>query len=81
MREEQISQADNVIAFQRPRPAPRAAVGRREVPDSADEPEVPPTMVLNAERGIINTGTVHGGQHATVIEFSGHSAHGVDGDI
>ncbi|MFE5873562.1 S-type pyocin domain-containing protein [Streptomyces roseifaciens] len=81
MSEEEIRQADNVVAFHRPRPAPQAAADRCEVPDGSDEPEVSPTMVLNAERGIINTGTVHGGQHVTAIEFSGHPAHGADGDI
>ncbi|SEP97109.1 hypothetical protein SAMN04487983_1002302 [Streptomyces sp. yr375] len=52
-----------------------------EEPDNAEEPEVQPAMVLNAERGIINTGTVHGGQHITSIDFSGHLADGVDGEI
>ncbi|EHM27209.1 hypothetical protein SPW_4351 [Streptomyces sp. W007] len=36
--------------------------------------------MLNAERGIINTGTVHGGQHVTTVGFSGHTGGGTDDD-
>lgn len=50
------------------------------MPVPADEPGIPPAMVLNAERGIINTGTVHGGQHVTAIELTGHLDQGADGD-
>ncbi|MFJ2511171.1 hypothetical protein ACIOXE_08040 [Streptomyces griseoviridis] len=50
------------------------------MPAPPDEPGIPPAMVLNAERGIINTGTVHGGQHVTAIELTGHLDQGADGD-
>ncbi|MFJ4685237.1 hypothetical protein [Streptomyces sp. NPDC088789] len=42
-------------------------------PEPEPEPEpaaaaAPRALVLSAERGIINTGTVHGGQHHTTVE-------------
>ncbi|MGW4225894.1 S-type pyocin domain-containing protein [Streptomyces bauhiniae] len=45
------------------------------------ETQALPTTVLNAERGIINTGTVHGGQHVTTIDLSAYSGDGADGDL
>ncbi|GGX09804.1 S-type pyocin domain-containing protein [Streptomyces noursei] len=81
MRVEENHQSDNVIAFRRERRAPRLAGGSHTAPETADKPEVPPSMVLNAERGIINTGTVHGGQHVTAIELSSHSDRGADGEV
>ncbi|UUU35617.1 S-type pyocin domain-containing protein [Streptomyces sp. CA-210063] len=75
MRTEGIFQDDNVIPFHRRRPAPQTEGDRHE------EPEAAATTVLNAERGIINTGTVHGGQHVTTIDLSAHPHSGADGDI
>ncbi|MYX15231.1 S-type pyocin domain-containing protein [Streptomyces sp. SID8374] len=54
---------------------------RRALPDAGPETEVSPATVLNAERGIINTGTVHGGQHVTAIALSGHVDGGADEGI
>ncbi|EST26818.1 hypothetical protein M877_18575 [Streptomyces niveus NCIMB 11891] len=54
---------------------------RGQLPGTRPETEVTPATVLNAERGIINTGAVHGGQHVTTIEYSGHVDGGADGDI
>ncbi len=82
MRPKEDRSTDNVIAFRRLQKAAEAGAVRRGVPDVGREAEVPPAMVLNAERGIINTGTVHGGQHVTAIELSGHSdSGGADDDI
>ncbi|UUU20285.1 S-type pyocin domain-containing protein [Streptomyces sp. DSM 40750] len=75
MRTEEIPQDDNVVPFHPQRPAPLTEGDRRE------EAEAAATTVLNAERGIINTGTVHGGQHVTTIELSGDPRSGADGDI
>ncbi|MDT0449915.1 S-type pyocin domain-containing protein [Streptomyces hesseae] len=69
-----------MIAFRRPQPTPEAVGSRHEAQNAIDEPMVPPGTVLNADRGIINTGTVHGGQHVTTIELSGRSE-GADDDI
>ncbi|EKX67560.1 S-type pyocin domain-containing protein [Streptomyces ipomoeae] len=80
MRAEEILQEINVIPFHRRRPVPLTEGDRHEEPETAECPEAPPT-VLNAERGIINTGTVHGGQHVTTIELSGHDRSGADGDV
>ncbi|MGA5731970.1 S-type pyocin domain-containing protein [Streptomyces seoulensis] len=49
--------------------------------DAGRETHAHPTTVLNAERGVINTGTVHGGQHVTTIDLSAYSDDGADGDI
>lgn len=81
MRAEEDRSTDNVSAFRRLQGAAEAVAVRSAVPDTGREMEAPPAMVLNAERGIINTGTVHGGQHVTAVEFSGHSDGGADGDI
>ncbi|AWL39327.1 S-type pyocin domain-containing protein [Streptomyces sp. SM18] len=54
---------------------------RRALPDVGAATEAPVATVLNAERGIINTGTVHGGQHVTAIELSGHVGGGTDGHV
>ncbi|MFC9230802.1 S-type pyocin domain-containing protein [Streptomyces decoyicus] len=81
MRAEENRSTDNVIAFRRPQEAAESVAVRRVVPDIGREAEAPPAMVLSAERGVINTGTVHGGQHVTAIELSGHSDGGADGDI
>jgi hypothetical protein len=75
------NRTDNVLAFRWVREATEAVADRRAVPDTGCEAEAPPAMVLTAERGIINTGTVHGGQHVTTIELSGHSDGGADDDI
>ncbi|MEU5236580.1 S-type pyocin domain-containing protein [Streptomyces lydicus] len=72
---------DDVIAFRRPQEAAESVAARHVGPDIGREAEPPSAMVLTAERGIINTGTVHGGQHVTAIELSGHSDGGADGDI
>ncbi|MER7970026.1 S-type pyocin domain-containing protein [Streptomyces sp. NPDC096080] len=76
MRPEESRQTENVVPFRRPRTEddPRAASV------TADEPEDLPAMVLNAERGIINTGTVHGGQHITTVDVTGHFDGGARGD-
>ncbi|MFJ8160456.1 S-type pyocin domain-containing protein [Streptomyces sp. NPDC096136] len=81
MREDQVHPADNVIAFRRARPAGQEVSGSRGVPDGAEESTAPSGMVLKADRGIINTGTVHGGQHVTVTELFRHPASGADGDV
>ncbi|MCX4659326.1 hypothetical protein [Streptomyces uncialis] len=66
---------------------PRAAAAseevtdHRETRDGVEAAEPVPTTVLNAERGIINTGTVHGGQHVTTVEFPGHRAAGAGHDL
>ncbi|WP_369212993.1 S-type pyocin domain-containing protein [Streptomyces flavofungini] len=81
--------SDNVIAFPRPQMTAEAGVegkaeagaSRGAVPDADPEAGVSPTLTLNAERGIINTGIVHGGQHVTAIEFSGQADSGVDGGV
>ncbi|MEV7543736.1 S-type pyocin domain-containing protein [Streptomyces sp. NPDC089915] len=55
--------------------------GSQAVPDDAREPAVSPRTVLKADRGIINTGTVHGGQHLTVTESLQHPVQGAEGDV
>lgn len=52
--------------------APHPETSREASPDAAVEPAVRGPLVLNAERGIINTGTVHGGQHRITVEQPGH---------
>ncbi|WKU43871.1 S-type pyocin domain-containing protein [Streptomyces sp. VNUA116] len=78
---EEGHQAKNVIPFRKPRPAPETMGSRREAEDALVEPSVPSAMVLNAERGIINTGTVHGGQHVTTVELADRPERGADGAI
>ncbi|MEV0120515.1 S-type pyocin domain-containing protein [Streptomyces sp. NPDC050703] len=72
---------DKVVAFPRPRETAETAVADRAVPDTGRAAEASSPLVLNAERGIINTGIVHGGQHVTAIEFSGHADGGDRGDF
>ncbi|MFE0810362.1 S-type pyocin domain-containing protein [Streptomyces sp. NPDC058848] len=81
MRAEEFLNENRVIPFDRRRPVPLTEGDRHEERDAAEHPEAAPTTVLNAERGIINTGTVHGGQHVTTIEFSGRARSGADGDV
>ncbi|MGW6603410.1 S-type pyocin domain-containing protein [Streptomyces sp. NPDC055036] len=81
MRAEENRSTDDVIAFPRPHETAESMAARRAVPDTGPETESSPATVLNAERGIINTGTVHGGQRVTTIELSGHVDGGADGDI
>ncbi|MFE3547700.1 S-type pyocin domain-containing protein [Streptomyces kronopolitis] len=81
MRAEENRSTDNVITFGRPQEAVESVAVHRVVPDTSREAEAPPAMVLNAARGIINTGTVHGGQYVTAIELSGHPDGGADGDV
>ncbi|WP_180217843.1 S-type pyocin domain-containing protein [Streptomyces albus subsp. chlorinus] len=86
MRAEEIRSTDEVIEFRRPQEAAEpqetaeAVAAHRAAPDTGHETEVPPARVLKAERGIINTGTVHGGQHVTAIRFPGHFGEGADSD-
>jgi hypothetical protein len=80
MRAEEILRENNVTPIDHGRLAPLTERDRHEEPEAAEHPEASPT-VLNAERGIINTGTVHGGQHVTTIELSGHGRSGADGDV
>ncbi|WP_405641049.1 S-type pyocin domain-containing protein [Streptomyces uncialis] len=61
--------------------ASEEATDHQETRDGAEAAEPVPTTVLNAERGIINTGTVHGGQHVTTVEFPGHRAAGAGHDL
>lgn len=65
----------------RPRSAAPEVTDRRGTRDGAEAAEPAPTTVLNAERGIINTGTVHGGQHVTTVEFRGHRGAGAGHDL
>ncbi|MES9557984.1 MULTISPECIES: hypothetical protein [unclassified Streptomyces] len=54
----------------------------RHAGSTADEPAAPARSytALNAPRGIINTGLVHGGQHVTDIAASGDRVRGADDD-
>ncbi|AEN10999.1 MULTISPECIES: hypothetical protein [unclassified Streptomyces] len=79
MRAEENRRTDEVIEFPRPREAAEPVAARRALPGAGAAAEAPAATVLNAERGIINTGTVHGGQHVTTIELSGHVDGGTDG--
>lgn len=81
MRAEEDLRADNVIAFRRPQRAAETTADCDKMPSSGQEAETPTAMVLNAERGIINTGIVHGGQHATVVELSSHFDDGAESDV
>ncbi|MFF4318341.1 S-type pyocin domain-containing protein [Streptomyces sp. NPDC001568] len=80
MRAEELQTPDNVLAFRRRREAAGPAPEPEAAPGAASRAATSPATVLNAERGIINTGTVHGGQHVTTVEFSGHTGGGTDGD-
>lgn len=75
------NRTENVIALRGAQKAAEAVAGRHAVPDTGCQAEAPPAMTLNAERGIINTGLVHGGQHVTTIELSGRSHGGADDDV
>ncbi|MFS0695704.1 S-type pyocin domain-containing protein [Streptomyces nitrosporeus] len=81
MRAEENRRTDDIIEFAWPREIAESVAARRAFPDAdADAAtDAPAPTVLNAERGIINTGTVHGGQHVTAIELSGHVGGGTDG--
>ncbi|MET9553646.1 S-type pyocin domain-containing protein [Streptomyces sp. NPDC006645] len=81
MRAEENRSTDDVIAFPQPGEIAESVSARHALPDTGPETEVSPATALNAERGIINTGTVYGGQHVTAIELSGHVDGGADGDI
>ncbi|WP_329558966.1 S-type pyocin domain-containing protein [Streptomyces uncialis] len=92
MREAEAPQADEVITLHQHKHQPRnhrpraasaseEATDHRETRDGVEAAEPVPTTVLNAERGIINTGTVHGGQHVTTVEFPGHRAAGAGHDL
>ncbi|MEU6863852.1 S-type pyocin domain-containing protein [Streptomyces sp. NPDC046876] len=81
MYEEESPQVDNVIVLRHRKPGGVPMADRLSEPDAAHEPEVPAGAVLNAERGIINTGTVHGGQYVTTVGFSGDRDHGADGGV
>ncbi|MCK7624642.1 S-type pyocin domain-containing protein [Streptomyces sp. RS10V-4] len=80
MRAEENLRTDNVLAFDRAQKTAGSTDIRRAVPNAGRETENLPTMILNAERGIINTGTVHGGQHVTTVELPDHFCGGADGD-
>ncbi|APS18665.1 hypothetical protein TK78_06650 [Streptomyces sp. Tue 6075] len=84
MPSEEFSSEDNVMAFRRARGTAGPVNGADELPGTAQEPGASPATVLNAERGIINTGTVHGGQHITTVELSDRLDRidrGADGDL
>lgn len=80
MRPEEPQAPDNVLAFRRRRETTGPAHEPEAAPDAAPPVATSPATVLNAERGIINTGTVHGGQHVTTVGLSGHTDGGTDGD-
>ncbi|MEU6477676.1 S-type pyocin domain-containing protein [Streptomyces sp. NPDC047017] len=81
MRPEENSSTADVIPFRRPQEAAEPVGSRPAAPDAGHEADTPPATVLRADRGVINTGTVHGGQHVTAIELPGHFGGGADGDI
>ncbi|MFB8139416.1 hypothetical protein [Streptomyces parvus] len=84
MPSEELSSEDNVIEFRGDRGTARPVNGAGELPGTAQEPAASPATVLNAERGIINTGTVHGGQHITTVDLSDRLDRldrGADGDL
>lgn len=80
MRAEESQAPNNVLTFRRRRETTGPAHEHETTPDAAPQAAASPTTVLKAERGIINTGTVHGGQHVTTIGLSGHTIGGTDGD-
>ncbi|MEU3398164.1 S-type pyocin domain-containing protein [Streptomyces filamentosus] len=80
MRAEETRDPDNVLAFRRLRGNDAQEGAPHTAPDVGSETASPPATVLSAERGIINTGIVHGGQHVTTVEFSGLTGGGTDGD-
>ncbi|MGW2837951.1 S-type pyocin domain-containing protein [Streptomyces sp. NPDC001493] len=81
MRAEKNRREDGVVEFPRPQVSAESMVARREKQGADSEAESSRRTVLNAERGIINTGIVHGGQHITTAELSNHVDGGADGDI
>lgn len=81
MRAEEKRSESNVIAFRRPQEATDSVSARHAASEADRETQALPATVLNADRGIINTGTVHGGQHVTTIDLSAYSDDGADGDI
>ncbi|WP_167407320.1 S-type pyocin domain-containing protein [Streptomyces swartbergensis] len=78
MRAEEDRNTNNVVDFRAPGKAVAPAVPRPTAPGARRATETEPATVLNAERGIINTGVVHGGQHVTTVEFTGPSDAGAD---
>lgn len=82
MRGKQAQSGDNVIEFHGPRPAEQPEEPHLgAVHEDVGQHVVPSATVLKADQGIINTGTVHGGQHLTVTERVWRPAPGADGDI
>lgn len=81
MRAEPNRITDDIIAFPRSQEIAESADAGRALPGAGPETEPRPATVLNAERGIINTGTVHGGQHVTAIALPGHVDGGADEGI
>ncbi|MEU3601820.1 S-type pyocin domain-containing protein [Streptomyces sp. NPDC006798] len=65
----------------RSRPIHRPIGDSSEPVQTSEEAETGTMTVLEAAGGIINTGTVHGGQHLTSVKVAGHRAEGADGDI
>jgi hypothetical protein len=80
MRAEEDRKASNFVDFRAPGKAVASAMPRPTVPGARRATGAEPATVLNAERGIINTGVVHGGQHVTTVEFTGPSDAGADDD-
>lgn len=80
MREEEMRQENNVIAL-RSRRMRRPIDDQVEPAQATEGSEPAPITVLHAARGIINTGTVHGGQQITAVDLSGHHDEGADCDI
>ncbi|GHH39044.1 S-type pyocin domain-containing protein [Streptomyces candidus] len=81
MRAAENRNTDNVIAFPLMQETTEPVAPHGTASDADQEVKAPPATVLNAERGIINTGVVHGGQHVTAVELSGHVDGGADGYI
>ncbi|WP_433546549.1 S-type pyocin domain-containing protein [Streptomyces sp. CA-294286] len=81
MRAAENRNTDDVIAFPLTQETTDPVAPHGKVPDAVQEAKAPLTTVLNAERGIINTGVVHGGQHVTAVELSGHADGRADGYI
>ncbi|MGW1009271.1 S-type pyocin domain-containing protein [Streptomyces termitum] len=80
MRAEESREQDNVLAFRRPGEATGPESASRAAPDTVPEAATPPVTVLNAPRGVVNTGIVHGGQHVTTVELAGRTDGGTDAD-
>ncbi|WP_069741323.1 hypothetical protein [Streptomyces sp. EN23] len=81
MPSEEIDFEDNVLEFRRAPGTAGPVNAAPELPDAAHDVAASPATVLNAERGIINTGTVHGGQHITTVELSDRFDRGADGGL